>query len=209
MCRHAYRHAVAVCYVPLESSRRGGHSETQHVHTRAGSRARAIDMPSAMADAEHTGREERGEIFRRLAHGCAALCIHMRVDICTDMRIDMRLPCACVCYTPFETSRQGGHFEYRHVHAHAVDMPSAMADVEPSAMPIHAHRERGARRDLSPARTAAPAVVPPLKIPLQARVHVAIRLYSYGLPQVLAYIVKAYLVMACLYRRQSSLMPSR
>ena len=46
VCRHAYRHALAMCYVSLESSRRGGHFEYRHAHTRA------MDTPSAMADVE-------------------------------------------------------------------------------------------------------------------------------------------------------------
>ena len=37
--------------------------------------------------------------------------------------------CTGTCCVPLESSRRGGHFEYRHAYARAVDMPSAMADV--------------------------------------------------------------------------------
>ena len=34
-----------------------------------------------------------------------------------------------MCRARLESSRRGGHFEYRHVYPRAIDMPSAMADV--------------------------------------------------------------------------------
>ena len=36
-----------------------------------------------------------------------------------------------VCRTPLESSCRGGHFEYRLVYTRAIDMPSAVADIEP------------------------------------------------------------------------------
>ena len=74
-----------------------------------------------------------------------AMCIDSRIDMCVgmhiDMCVDMRIDNVCrhalrVCYTPLESPRRGGVFEYRHACTGAMDMPSAMADIEPSAMPI-------------------------------------------------------------------------
>ena len=37
--------------------------------------------------------------------------------------------CIGACYAPLESPRRGGQFGYWHAYAHAIDMPSAMADV--------------------------------------------------------------------------------
>ena len=49
--------------------------------------------------------------------------VGMRTVTCVDACAGMCLDTCCV---PLESSRRGGHFEYRNVYTRAVDRPSAM-----------------------------------------------------------------------------------
>ena len=55
-CRHAYRHALCKCYIPLESSRRGGHFEYWHVYTHAREMSAMADIYSLWMDTARRAR---------------------------------------------------------------------------------------------------------------------------------------------------------
>ena len=61
------------------------------------------------------------------ARACGHACGHA----CRYARRHAYKRAADLCYAPLESSRRGGHFEYRHVCTRAAVLPSAMADVEP------------------------------------------------------------------------------
>ena len=98
-----------------DRTRRGGHFEYRHVHTRA------IDMPSAMLRIAAAGDCLNTTPHAPRKPSAALSPSHM----CIDMRTIMRW----LCYAPLESSRRGGRFEYRRTYTRATDVPSAMADV--------------------------------------------------------------------------------
>ena len=62
-------------------------------------------------------------------HVCRHVCRHVYRHVYKHLYMHAR----GMWHTLSERSCQGGHFEYRHVRTCAVDMPSAMADIEPYA----------------------------------------------------------------------------
>ena len=125
---------VWACRYSKWPPRRGGHFEYRHVRTRA------IGMPSAMPRSHQylachfaptrcqTRRQswaskldatsaQRGSVNRRspVVRG-----------IYTGIADGMSIARVWVCRYSKSPPRRGGHFEYRHAHTRAMDMPSAM-----------------------------------------------------------------------------------